>query len=400
MKPLIDVTEAHALIKANMPEAAIIDCPLDKCAGRVLRQTIKADRPMPPFDRSMMDGYALRADEASTDATFHITGTATAGSPQISLSEAPGKCTEVMTGAILPAGADCVVPYEDTENVSEKEIRITDKEPINAGDFVHRAGSDVPQGACLLKRGSMIGSREIAAAASCGYATLQVSKMPSIAIACSGDELVEVDANPEAHQIRRSNDYCIETALARAGLHAAERTHLPDDQSKTAERLKKLLEANDVVILSGGISKGKKDYIPELLDSLGLTCQFHGVAQRPGKPMGFWSDSKTAVFALPGNPLSTLTAAHHYLIPALRSAMGYAQFPASRSVTVHEPAKVPSHLTVFLPVTLLDQNQATACPAQNSGDLVRILQSDGYIEIPKGEGATQAGKLYTYYPWL
>ncbi|MEM8867621.1 MAG: molybdopterin molybdotransferase MoeA [Verrucomicrobiota bacterium] len=398
MKPLINAIEAQKRIHAKLPRAAVIGCPLDKCAGRILRQTVHADRPMPPFDRSMMDGYALRAAEAQTGATFTVTGTAPAGSSQIQLAKETSVCAEVMTGAILPEGADCVIPYEDTERINTQTIRITDPEPIQPGDFVHLEGSDVAEGATLLNPGTLLGSREIAAAASCGYTTLQVSKIPSIAIACSGDELVEVDQAPALHQIRRSNDYSVETALARAGLHADQRSHLPDERPLAEARLTDLIQNNDVVILSGGISKGNRDFIPELLDQLGLECQFHGVAQRPGKPMGFWSNDKTAVFALPGNPLSTLTATHHYIIPSIREAMGLQDPPAPAKVTLTASEKVPAKLTVFLPVTHEDNHQAAPCPAQNSGDLVRILQSDGYVEIPAG-AAAEAGLQYSFYPW-
>ncbi|MEM1223565.1 MAG: molybdopterin molybdotransferase MoeA [Verrucomicrobiota bacterium] len=399
MKPLIKSSLAKELILANLPAISAIDCPLDKCAGRILRQSIASDRPMPPFDRSMMDGFALDAAFAEAGKVFKVVANVPAGMPQTSIGNEPNSCAEIMTGAILPLGADCVVPYEDTERISESEIRIIDQEPIHQGDFVHKEGSDFASGEILIEPGSTLGSREIAVAASCGYATLKVSKMPSIAIACSGDELVEVDIVPESHQIRRSNDYAIETGLARAQLSASVRTHLPDDISAAKSQLIKLIRENTFIILSGGISMGKKDFIPGILEEQDLKCHFHGVAQRPGKPMGFWSNSRCAVFALPGNPLSTLTCLHHYVIPALRKAMTLAQDAPSFSVTLTKSEKVRPQLTVFLPVTIQDNNQALPCPPQNSGDLVRILQSDGYIEVPVGEDEAKAGQSYPFNPW-
>ncbi|MEM7790102.1 MAG: molybdopterin molybdotransferase MoeA [Verrucomicrobiota bacterium] len=399
MKPLIEPSLAKELILANLPDISAIDCPLDKCAGRILRQSIASDRPMPPFDRSMMDGYALDAASAEAGRIFKVVTSVPAGAPQASIGNEPNSCAEIMTGAILPAGANCVVPYEDTERVSEHEIRITDQEPIHPGDFIHKEGSDFSSGKILVEEGTPLGSREITVAASCGYANLSVSKMPSIAIACSGDELVEVDAAPESHQIRRSNDYAIETGLARAELSAGVRLHLPDEITTVRSQLSKLIEENTFIILSGGISKGKKDFIPSILDEQDLRCHFHGVAQQPGKPMGFWSNSHCAVFALPGNPLSTLTCLHHYVIPAMRKAMMLAREVPKRSVTLAKSESVRPRLTVFLPVILQENNQALPCPPQNSGDLVRILQSDGYVEIPAGQGEAKAGQSYPFYSW-
>ncbi|MEO0510239.1 MAG: molybdopterin molybdotransferase MoeA [Verrucomicrobiota bacterium] len=399
MKELIEPSEARQRIAAHLPNIPTIDCPVDKCAGRALRQNIVTDRPFPPFDRSMMDGYALRASDAKHGLTLKLTGMATAGAPRISNGEGPNDCVEIMTGAILPEMADCVVPYENTERTDDGQIRLTDEAPIHPGDFIHRKGSDFDAGAALLQTGQKIGSREVAAAATCGYAKLKVSKIPRIAIACSGDELVAVDQKPEPHQIRRSNDSCIETGLARIHLNAEKKVHLPDEPEIVYSKLKSLIEQNDFVILSGGISMGKKDFIPETLDELGLTCHFHGIAQKPGKPMGYWTTNHCAVFALPGNPLSTLTCLHHYVIPALEKALGLDSADSHQSVLLNKSESVRKDTTVFLPVAVGSNNTASPCQPQNSGDLVRILQSNGYIMVPPGEAEATQGKAYTFYPW-
>lgn len=399
MRKLIEPSEARQHIVAHLPRIPVITCPLKKAAGRVLREAIVADRDFPPFNRSMMDGYALRAKEVVPDAIFKIVDTAPAGTTITCNHTSTNSCIEIMTGAILPNGADCVVPYEATTKVAADRIRIIDQEPIRRGDFVHHQGSDLLCGNVLLEPGCMIGSRESAAAATCGYHELKVSKLPSIAIACSGDELVDVDQQPEANQIRRSNDTCIETALKRLQIKAAECTHLPDAPDTTLTRLKSLIAKNDFVIVSGGISMGQKDFIPGLLGKLGLTCHFHGVAQRPGKPMGYWTNSNCAVFALPGNPLSTLTCLHHYVIPAIRKAMGLTSPLRTQPLTLTASETKRKDLTVFLPVNLRPDNKATPCPPQNSGDLVRILQSDGYVVIPSDEIEADPCRTYLFHPW-
>lgn len=347
----------------------------------------------------MMDGFAARASEAEYGRELAIAGFAPAGAEQIQNGNAPMNCIEIMTGAILPNGADCVIPYEDTEKIDQHTIRITNKGPIATGDFVHAKGSDFETGKILIKAGIRLGSREIAAAATCGYAKLKVSKIPRIAIACSGDELVEVNQAPELHQIRRSNDFCIETALARLHLQSAERTHLPDERTTAQSKLQTLIHENDFVVLSGGVSMGKKDFLPDLLNELGLGCHFHGIAQKPGKPMGYWTNSTCAVFALPGNPLSTLTCLHHYVIPALFKAMGLTRMEETQMVSVDRTQSVRKDFTAFLPAKLNKDQTVTPCPPQNSGDLVRILHSDGYILIPAGEAAATAGETYEFRPW-
>ena len=399
MKQLIGPDEARQHIAKYLPRIGITRKALTECTGSVLRETIMADRPFPPFDRSMMDGYSLRAAVAETGAVIEIVGRAPAGEPRLNLSDQPHSAVEIMTGAMIPTGADCVIPYEHTRQIDETHFEITDENPIASGDFVHAKGSDFSQGKALLEEGRRIGSREIAAAATCGYTELSVSQTPRIAIACSGDELVEIASAPAAHQIRRSNDYSVESALHAASLNETTRHHLPDDSEQTRERLEDLIEKHNTLILCGGISMGKKDFIPSVLDALGFTCHFHGIAQKPGKPMGFWTRGPCSVFALPGNPLSTLTCLHHYVIPAIQSAVGLKVSAASPSVTLSASSTVRKDLTVFLPVSLGPNNTGDPRPAQNSGDLARILNSDGYIAVPSGEAQAEAGKSYMFHPW-
>ena len=401
MKPLISPAAARQHIDAHLPTIPAITCPLDKCAGRILREAVTADRPLPPFDRSMMDGYAIRAADATHSDTFSIVAQAPAGAPPVELGATQNACAEIMTGAVVPADADCVVPYEVTERIDAQTIRLLTPSDHTTGNCIHALGSDHPAGKVLLAPNTVIGSREIAIAATCGRDELQVTKMPSIAIVSTGDELVDVAATPAAHQIRRSNDRSIETALTNAQLSAQNRTHLPDDAAISKSKLAELIEHNTFLIISGGISMGKKDYIPATLDDLGLHNHFHGVLQKPGKPFGYWSNAKCAVFTLPGNPLSTLVALHHYVIPAIQQAMGAPATANQRTVQLAEPVKARDDITVFLPIKLGTNNTAHSYPAQNSGDLVRILQSDGYIELaPTTAKRYDAGCSFAFHPWL
>lgn len=402
MKSLITPDEATRLILENLPKISTIQCPLNKCAGRILREIIVADRPFPPFNRSMMDGYAIRAADISGESIFKISIQVPAGSEAQLIGAEVAHCAEIMTGAVVPADADCVVPYEDTKRIDDHTMLLLDPNAHACEDCIHPYSSDRPAGELLLEAGTQIGSREVAVAATCGYANLSVAKLPSITIVSTGDELVDVEQVPKAHQIRRSNDIMIETALARAYLNSKERTHLPDDRAQSKTALKTLISENQVLLISGGISMGKKDFIPEALDELGLKNHFHGIAQKPGKPMGYWTNDNCAVFTLPGNPLSTLTCLHHYVIPAIFHAMRKRKTSKTKhaQVRIDNTIRARDDLTIFLPVSINSDYQASPQPTQNSGDLVRILSSDGYIVVPPNKTKVYPeGSAFDYYAW-
>ncbi|ADE53361.1 molybdenum cofactor synthesis domain protein [Coraliomargarita akajimensis DSM 45221] len=396
---MITPQEADARIRAALPTVPSIDCPLDKCAARILREAIVADRPFPPFNRSMMDGYALRSADLQHGTEFHIQHLVPAGSPHQLLGAQAKSCVEIMTGAVVPEDCDCVIPYEQTRTVTEQSMQVLDASRHQTGDCIHRLGSDHFSGSTLLQSGCQLGSREIAIAATCGKQSLQVSRLPAITIISTGDELVPIDQTPQPHQIRRSNDLAIETALACAHFPAKQRRHLPDDRAACTTQLSSAIAESDILIITGGISMGKKDYIPQVLNELGLQNHFHGITQKPGKPMGFWSNQDTAVFALPGNPLSTLVSLHRYVIPALLHASG-AQASAPAQLILTAPQKTRDDITTYLPV-IVGPDGPAAAPAQNSGDFVSILQTQGFIELPPAqERSHPTGTSVHYYPWL
>lgn len=400
MKALITTDEAQARIDAYLPTFPAIHCPISKCAGRILRESVTADRPLPPFNRSMMDGYAIRAAEAAQVDAFTVTGQAPAGTAPRELGPQLGSCIEIMTGAVVPADADCVVPYEVTTQTDDGRIQLNTPSDHQAGNCIHPLGSDHREGAELLSSGCVLGSREIAIAATCGRHTLEVSKMPSITLVSTGDELVNIDLEPEAHQIRRSNDVAIETALARHQINARDRIHLPDHRDTSERQLAEIIQQSNVIIITGGISMGKKDYIPAVLDQLGLVNHFHGVKQKPGKPLGFWTSSHCMVFALPGNPLSVLASLHRYVIPALFKAMGQTESTPATILKLESDVRAHDELTFFLPVKRLPNNLASPQPVQNSGDLVRILSSDGFVELPPTAARSYpAGTEFAFTPW-
>ncbi len=374
--------------------------PLDLAGGRVLRVPLVADRMQPPFDRVMMDGFAMRVADLGGTLRYRVAGVCHAGQPAAILPLAPGSCMEVMTGAILPLGADCVVPVEQMARRDGDEILLSPDTRLAAGVFIHRAGSDVEAGREVVAPGVLLGAREIGVAASLGYAMLEVAAQPGIGIVATGDELVAVDARPLPHQIRQSNGHALAAALRQAGYPPGSVTQLGDDAQAAPEALHSIMEDHDWVILTGAISKGARDFIPQALAKLGCRCVFHGVAQRPGKPMGCWIGPRGQVLiALPGNPVSAVTNLHVLALPALDHAAGRT---SERSRPVLPDGKLPAHpgFTLHLPVWINAAGRAEVAATSNSGDFIGLLRSSGCVTIPPRLEHELQPLTLPYTPWL
>jgi molybdopterin molybdotransferase len=379
------------------------DCPLGRAHGRVLRQTVAADRDLPPFDRVAVDGYALRhqAWQAGTRC-LRVVGMQAAGT--IAQKLPPGDtCIEVMTGAVLPSGTDAVVAYEDCTRDKET-VRIAPTAVITPGQGVHHQGSDRPSGAVILKSGQKIGGREIAVAAACGYAHLAVARRAKIAVVATGDELVEVGSAVGPHQIRRSNDYALRAALIAAGHPKVERYHLHDVRHEIEHLLGHLIAEYDVVVVAGGVSRGKFDFLPRVLDKMGVKKSFHGVAQRPGKPFWFGlTPRRTPFFGLPGNPASAYICLHRYVLPAL-TVMSGAPVEGPQPVALEEPVEARIDFNGFVPVVIRHtprgETLARPMPLNTSGDFVGLTGTDGFVEIPAGTAAAPAGGEVPFWRWI
>jgi molybdopterin molybdotransferase len=400
---MLTPAEAEAIILASTPPMPTEDVPLAEAHGRVLRANVRADRDLPPFDRVMLDGYALRAAAWATGTrTFRVTGLQAAGMIPQKLA-AGDACIEIATGAALPEGADCVVPYEDTtRNGETATLSATTK--LAPGHAVHRRGSDYAAGTVIVPAGTLLTGREIAVAAACGCAALAVSTSPKIAVIVTGDELVDVGAEVGPHQLRRSNDYALRAALHAAGWPRVERFHLHDMRHEIEHTLWHILAEFDVVLLTGGVSKGKFDFLPAVLAELGVQKKFQGVAQRPGKPLWFGlSQRARPVFALPGNPVSSYTCLHRYVLPALAKAAG-APPGAPRLVTLAAPVTFRPPLAYFLPVKISSTPAAgllaTPEAVNTSGDFAGLVDTDGFIELPAGQDEFPAGTVARFWKWV
>ena len=401
---MLTPAEAEILIARHLRPFPREHCPLAAAHGRVLLEPVRADRDLPPFDRVTMDGYAIRSEAwAAGTRSFRVERLQAAGMRAFSLGEPADACIEVMTGAVLPAGADCVVPYEETGREGTRIVVREGAEGIVPGASVHRRGSDHRAGDGIVAAGMRLGGREIAVAAACGRASLTVSQIPRIAVVATGDELVEVESQVAAHQIRRSNDHAIRAALALAGYPGAERFHLRDLPQEVEHLLWHVLAEYEVVILTGGVSKGRFDLLPAELERQGVRKILHGVAQRPGKPL--WaglSDRGVLVFALPGNPVSAYTCLHRYVLPALDRASGLATVDA-RLVPLAESYVFRPRLACLLPVMLANGpdgvTRAVPKPGNTSGDLAGLVGTDGFVELPAETSEFPAGTLTPFRAW-
>jgi molybdopterin molybdotransferase len=401
---MLTPAEAEKLILESIPLLPREDCPIVRAHSRVLRADILADRDLPPFDRVTMDGYSLRAAALAAGVrTFRVESVQAAGVRPGTLGPAENACIEIMTGAVLPAGADCVVPYEDTERAGGS-VTVVSAAQILPGHAVHRRGSDHRGGDLVVPAGTRITGREIAVAAACGRAVLTVSQSPKIAVVATGDELVEVDAVVAPHQIRRSNDYALRAALADAGFSNVERFHLHDMRHEIEHMLWHIIAEFDVVLMTGGVSKGKFDFLPAELDRQGVRKILQGVAQRPGKPFWFGlSDRQTPIFALPGNPVSAYTCLHRYVLPALAQASGLAP-PRPIPAALAAPVTFKPRLALLLPVKLSSGPRAellaTPAPGNTSGDFSGLVGTDGFVELPTGPGEFPAGYIAPFWKWV
>lgn len=394
---MMDVNEATRLIQANLLPLPITQVALTEACGRVLKEDIVADRDFPPFNRVAMDGIAIQFTQwEKGKRSFTIRGLQAAGMPQQKLQESDG-CLEVMTGAVLPENTDTVIPYEQVDIADGKaQVQATS---IKRGQHVHTQASDEKKGAVLIKAGVCLSPAEIAVAATVGKETLRVSALPTIAIISTGDELVDVFHFPLPHQIRRSNSYALNTALQEVGVKGA-MYHLPDQKEALLEKLEMLLQKYDALILSGGVSKGKLDFVPDVLAGLGVQQLFHRVLQKPGKPFWFGkAENGKIVFALPGNPVSTFMCFYRFVRPWLQLSLGVpAEKPVSAKLSTDFTFKAP--LTYFLQVKVhFSEGCLIASPVEGkgSGDLGNLVQADGFLELPKEKELFKAGESYPVY---
>ncbi len=395
---MISAKEALRIVLENTISPTIVDVDLADAVGYVLAEDIYADRPFPPFDRVCMDGIAINySTYEQGQRLFPVESIGAAGDPQRTLSD-KAQCIEIMTGAPLPIGADTIIRYED---ITETDSGFTINERIKPKSNIHFIGMDQIQGDLLLSSGTTIKAIDINILATVGNSTVSVYQRPRVAVISSGEELVPVSTQPLPHQIRRSNVHMMVSRLQELGIKA-DQYHFRDSTSDISTQLKALITDYDVMMISGGVSKGKFDFIPAVLEELKFKKLFHRVAQRPGKPFWFGRRDDKVVFAFPGNPVSGLACFHKYFIEWYRKTM-YQSDSHMMYVALGEDVHFRPNLTYFAQARLVygidAKVSANVCHGNGSGDMVSPSSADGFVELPVGKDIYRAGETYRFIPF-
>lgn len=399
---MICVQDAEKIILETIPDFPDISLPLAEAYEHVLRENIISERDSPPFNRVAMDGISISYSAWKNGRREFIIQDIQKAGEAVKKLQSDEYCLEVMTGAVLPENSNCVIRVEDLI-ISDGIASLNDGLELEVMQNVHQKGSDHFQGSLLIHAGQKLNYPRTGVAASEGKSFVRVARMPSVAIISTGDELVDLDQDLKDYQIRMSNSYALQAALSRASVKNSKIFHLQDDLASLSEKISLILQEFDLLILSGGVSMGKFDYIPDVLKSLGVEKKFHKISQKPGKPLWYGiSTSNKAVFALPGNPVSSLICFRRYILPAINKASGLSEVSREYAL-LSERVIFKKDLSFFMPVKLINDNAGLiACPLKmnGSGDYASLISSDAFVELDKNNDIFEAGQPVPLFRWI
>jgi len=359
--------------------------------GFVLAEEVRTDREYPPFHRSTRDGYAVRSAEVSAGATVRCVAEIKAGD-SVTDPLAPGTCVQIMTGAAVPDGSDAVVMIEHT-NRDGDSVRF--ERPAQPGQNIVPRGSEAKRGETILSSGMRLGYAELALAAQVGATQLRCASMPRVAILSTGDEVIAIDREPGAFQIRNSNSVSIAAQVRLAGGEPVLLGNAADRIDDLREKISRGLR-QDVLVLSGGVSMGKYDLVETVLNDLGAQFYFDAVAIRPGRPAVFGKCGDTFVFGLPGNPVSTMVTFVLFVVPAIDLLNG----APARDLPLVEarlgaPLNEKQGLAHFLPARVEWRGptpEVKALPWQGSGDVAALARANCYLVVAADRGQVNVGE--------
>ncbi len=386
---LIKIEKAKQIIFEKIQPLNIIEIDLNEAEGFCLAEKIFADRDLPPTDRSAMDGFAVQAtDIINCPKQLKLIGETAAGSDECPLVK-PKTCARILTGAVLPPGADTVVKVEDTE---ENGVCVTILETAEKGLNIRKQGEEVRKGKMVIQSKKNLDPAQIGICASVGKSKIKVFKKPKVAILNTGKELFPLNADCEIknYQIRDSNGPSLQAALNNSGLNLknSKIEVSPDDLEILEAKLRKLVVENDVIILSGGVSVGKYDFVPEAIKKIGAEIQIHGILMKPGKPFLYATlgDNKQ-IFGLPGNPLSVLTGFYELVLPGLRKMSGFSKEDCYKKLFLPVGCDIKSknYRTEFFLAKLVCLDGTTfvmPLKSHGSGDLISSAEADGVFPVP------------------
>jgi molybdopterin molybdotransferase len=383
-KPLISVEDAEKIIAAFPVSIKIETVPLLAAQNRVLAADIDSPFAMPEFDKSAMDGYAYISDDRSP--AFKIIETIAAGTPP-RLAVTPGQCAKIMTGAMLPSGADRVVKRECTreENGFMKIVAVDKNRNIRC------KGEDLQAGQQVLTKGTLLQAAQIALLASLGHAEVPTARPPRVGIITTGSELAEPGSPLGPGQIYNSNYYSLAAQIHALGAEPLAMGRIPDNAAATVESITSCLNKCEVLILSGGVSAGDFDFVPTAMKQAGVTLHFEKIAVQPGMPTVFGSRAEKIVFGLPGNPVSTFVIFEIFIKPLLLRLMGHASQPLIMPAVLTEAySRSNGTRTAFVPVRY-SLGLATVLAYHGSGHLHALSRANALLRVPAGQLSIPAG---------
>lgn len=401
---MISVEEALALVEKHARPLAPRRVALVDAPGLVLAEDVVSDVNSPPYDKSLMDGYAVVASDRQPERRV-LEEVAAGGVPRLPVTR--GTATRIMTGAPLPEGADAVVAVEQTEMVSDSTVRLLEVES-QPGQHLMRLGTSLRAGDVVLRAGAALRPIEIAILAEIGHGVVNVQPRPRVAVLPTGNELVHVGDKPAAGQIRNSNGPMLVSAAIRAGADGFELPIARDDR----DQLRTLVEeglAADVLLLSGGVSAGKFDLVPEVLTEFGVKEVFHKIALRPGKPLWFgvkdFGDRRALVFGLPGNPVSSFVCFELFVRPAVAALAGRG-FAISNPISARldqafhhrggRAACLPARLSAAGAAD--ERPQVQILPWHGSADMATLARANGLVCLPAEPVSLDAGSPIKVLP--
>lgn len=396
MKKALTVGEALESVLRVAPALPPEDVPYLEAVGRILQEEVRADADYPPFDKSLMDGYAvIAADVAAAPRRLRVLEEIAAGSDPARLRPLQPACaSRIMTGAPLPPASDAVLIVEDSEPVPGDPGAVLAKVAVRSGDNVARRGGDARRGEVLLNRGDLLGPAEIGVLAACGRTRARVGRRPSLAVLATGDELVEPDRSPSPGRIRNSNGPLLLALARQAGATVRDLGIVGDRREALAAAIERGLEG-DILALSGGVSMGAYDLVGETLRSLGVEILFDRVAIKPGRPFTFGTRDRTLVFGCPGNPVSTYVIFQVFGRPAIRKMIGFAEpSPAPvRGILRGAVRQRPGRTGYYQTRARLSEGGCVAeiLPTSGSADFVSCARGNALAVVPAEVASMQSG---------
>jgi molybdopterin molybdotransferase len=396
---MITVQQAEDIILSQIQDFGKEYISYDQASGRVLAEDLTADRDFPPFDRPTVDGIAIRFNAYEKGIrSFIVKGVQSAGESSISV-DSGNECIEIMTGAALDHSVDTVIRYEDISldnGIANLNV------DIKKGQNIHLKGKDKNEGEVLVKANQIITPAIIGIASSIGKTSISVKKLPKIVIISTGDEMVDPESLPSPYQLRRSNGITIQSVLKKYNIEA-DTLHLNDDYEEIKKELSRCTHQYDIVLMSGGVSMGKFDYLPKACEELGIEKLFHKIKQRPGKPFWFGKNQEQKlVFAFPGNPVSVFMCLHRYFIPWLEKSLAISGSSPQFAVLQNDidfPFPLQYFAQVKLSVNQLGQLTAESVNTNGSGDFSHLADTNAFMELPLEQNNFRKGEVYKIWKY-